>query len=141
MEVGDRVSRSPKLRVALSLLDARAESRRESLLRVLLHNHGLIDPVVNRVVVHTTTGSDIRCDFTFSREQVAIEYQGDYHRSQKQWRSDMTRKSRLEARGCYVIEVNADDLKDPGELVGRIRGVLARQRRLIALDRANSGSN
>ena len=41
----------------------------------------------------------------------------------------MTRRSRLEAQGWYVMEINADDLGDPVELVARIRSVLARRGR------------
>lgn len=41
----------------------------------------------------------------------------------------MTRRSRLEAKGWYVMELNADDLKDPDELLMRIRLVLARRNR------------
>jgi len=104
----------------------------------MLQEHGLVDAKINRVVVRATHGRDIRCDFIFQRERVAVEYQGDYHRTRAQWRADMTRRSRLEADGWYVIELNADDLTDPAELVGRIRLVLARQRRLIALDGGNS---
>jgi very-short-patch-repair endonuclease len=134
MDAGDRIARSPRLREAVSLLDDHAESRRESLLRVLLHRQGLVAAEINRVVARTETGRSIRCDFTFPRERVVVEYQGDYHRTRDQWRKDMTRRSRLEALGWYVIEVNADDLADPQELATRIRAVLARQRRLIALD-------
>ena len=41
----------------------------------------------------------------------------------------MTRRSRLEAQGWYVMEINADDLGDPVEIVARIRSVLARRAR------------
>jgi len=70
----------------------------------------------------------VRPDFVFPKEKVAIEYQGDYHRTRAQWRADMTRRSRLEAQGCIVIEVNADDLRDPAELTQRILAILARRR-------------
>jgi very-short-patch-repair endonuclease len=37
----------------------------------------------------------------------------------------MTRRARLEANGWFVMLVNANDLRDPDELVRRIRTVLA----------------
>jgi hypothetical protein len=37
----------------------------------------------------------------------------------------MTRRSRLEADGWFMIEVNANDLRDAPELLQRIRRVLA----------------
>jgi len=36
----------------------------------------------------------------------------------------MTRRSRIEAQGGYVMEINADDLRNPAELMARIRSVL-----------------
>jgi very-short-patch-repair endonuclease len=56
---------------------------------------------------------------------VLLEYQGDYHRTPEQFRADMTRLSRLEADGWYVFQINADDLKNPEELVARLHRVLA----------------
>jgi very-short-patch-repair endonuclease len=38
----------------------------------------------------------------------------------------MTRRSRLEAAGWTVIEINADDLRDPNELIDRIATTLRR---------------
>jgi very-short-patch-repair endonuclease len=65
-----------------------------------------------------------RIDLAIPSRKVAIEYQGDYHRDPEQWRRDMTRVSRLESDSWFVIQVNADDLRDPAELVARIRNVL-----------------
>lgn len=112
------------LRAALPLLDDRAESPQESRLRVLLHLAGLPTPRINHAVVETETGWNSRPDFSFPDVKLVIEYQGDYHRTRAQWRKDMTRRSRLEASGWYVMELNADDLKDPAELAERIRSVL-----------------
>lgn len=36
----------------------------------------------------------------------------------------MTRRTRLEAQGWHVLELNWDDLKDPRELVASIRMAL-----------------
>jgi very-short-patch-repair endonuclease len=67
-----------------------------------------------------------RTDLILEKERVVLEYQGDYHRTTKgQWRADMTSRSRLEARGWRVMELNADDLKDPVELLARIGAMIA----------------
>ena len=66
-----------------------------------------------------------RADLAFALDRVVVEYQSGYHAAHEQFRADMTRRSRLEADGWTVIELNADDLLDPLELVGRIRQVLA----------------
>lgn len=115
-----------RMRASASLLDPRAESRPESHLRVVLRAAGLEGFTVNHEIVATDGGgSDMRTDFAFVELKLAIEYQGDYHRSKEQWRRDMTRRGRLEEDGWIVMEINADDLRNPVELVARIRRRLA----------------
>jgi very-short-patch-repair endonuclease len=66
--------------------------------------------------------------FEFTEYRTLVEYQGDYHRLTKaQWRKDMTRRSRLEAAGWIVIELNADNLKNPADVVARITAALRRR--------------
>lgn len=113
-------------REAVLLLNNRAESRPESLLRVILVHAGF-DPDINHTLVDTDTGRERRPDFLLREHRVILEYQGDYHRTKEQWRKDMTRRSQLEAQGRRVMELNSDDLKDPGELVGRIHALIARR--------------
>lgn len=112
-------------REALSLLDDRPESPQESKLRLIVLRSGLPEPVINHELVDSETGKEVRPDFLFEEHRVILEYQGDYHRTKSQWRKDMTRRSRLEAQGWFVMELNADDLKDPTELVARIQRVFA----------------
>ena len=116
-----------RMREALPLLSDRSESPPESALRVITVQAGLPLPRVNYEIVHREDGTTVRTDLAFDRYKVLLEYQGDYHRSAKgQWRKDMTRRSRLEAAGWIVIEINADDLRDPVELVSRIEAALTR---------------
>lgn len=112
---------------ALPLLNGRSESRPESWLRVIILHAGLPTPSINHAIVDAETGRGYRTDIAFSKQKVLIEYQGDYHRNQKQWRHDMTRRARLEENGWIVMEINADDLRTPGELVERIRTALRRR--------------
>jgi very-short-patch-repair endonuclease len=121
LRVGDRITRSRKLPVAIRLADPRSESRPESLLRVILMTSGLYGWSPNLEVVDADTGQGYRLDLAHPESRVALEYQGDYHRSQQQWRRDMTRRARLEAQGWRIMEINADDLHDRVELAARIR--------------------
>jgi len=112
-------------RAALRLND-RAESPQESKLRLILEDAAFPKPHINREVNDRFGEFVARTDFIFEGLRLVLEYQGDYHRTTKgQWRADMTRRSKLEANGWRVMELNADDLKDPGELVARIRRLLA----------------
>ena len=112
---------------AIPLLNHGSESRPESQLRVVMVLGGLPHPLINHSIVYTEDGTVVRPDFEFTEWKTLIEYQGDYHRLTKaQWRKDMTRRSRLEAAGWTVIEINADDLKNPAELIARITATLVR---------------
>lgn len=127
---GDRIGRGRTVPAALSLANDRSESRRETHLRVLLVLAGLPLPEIQHVAVRTETGVvGIRTDFAYPELKLAIEYQGDYHCTREQWRADMTRRTRLEADGWYILEINADDLRDPDELVARIRRIIALRQR------------
>jgi very-short-patch-repair endonuclease len=112
-----------KLDSAIGMLSDQAESRRESLFRVFLIQRGFNGFAPNyRVTVH---GYKHRIDIAFPALMVAFEYQSEYHFSDKQKRKDMTRRSRLEAAGWHVMEINVDDFNDPVELEARIRAFLA----------------
>lgn len=112
------------LNTAVPLLNGRSESPRESRLRVIVTVAGLPGLVAN-LPISTSGGFHYRADLAFPRRRTIIEYQSDYHSGPEQFRADMTRRSRLEADGWFVVLVNADDLDDPAELVSRIRLVLA----------------
>lgn len=113
-----------KCRAALPLLNTRAESPRESLLRVLLMN-ARIPGLEANVPIVTTDGFRYRGDLVFRAARMIVEYQGDHHRAPEEYRKDLTRISRLEADGWYVMQLGAGDLDNPAELVARIRRKLA----------------
>ena len=113
----------PALKAAVDLLNSRAESPQESRLRVILIEGGLDGFVVN-LPIRTSGGHRYRADLAFPAQRVILEYQGSDHLRPDRYRRDMTRISRLEADGWYVIQVNAEDLRNPGELLRRIRHVL-----------------
>ena len=116
----------PKLKEAIGLLDDGAESRRESLLRMLLVRGGVRGFVTN-LWITTSDGSRNRGDIVFVAEKVIVEYQGQHHF--EIWAQDMTRKSRLQADGWLVLEINARDLENPDEVVARVLRALATSRR------------
>ena len=66
-------------------------------------------------------------DLLYRAQKVVIEYEGDYHRTDKaKWRSDVVRYERMQDAGYRVIRVTADDLEDrPAETVARVRAALA----------------
>lgn len=110
------------LQQALSLLSDRSESPPESMLRVILLEAGAPAIRVNHSVTDRFNEFVARTDLIIDEWRLVLEYQGDYHRTSKgQWRADMTRRSRVEAENWRVMELNADDLRNPIELMQRIR--------------------
>ncbi|SFN92867.1 DUF559 domain-containing protein [Mycetocola miduiensis] len=111
-----------KLRLALTLLNERAESPRESRLRVALVLAGLPAPEVNVELFDTVGRFLARADLVFRRYRLILEYEGLQHlTSPEQWRRDIERTHALEDEGWRIIRVTAADLRDPRNLIERIR--------------------
>jgi very-short-patch-repair endonuclease len=117
---------------ALTELDDRADSPQETKLRLLCLRSGLAGVRTNFWIT-TTNGNHYRADIAFPEQKVIVEYQSGFHETARKYRDDQTRRSRLEADQWFVIEVNADDMRDPAELVRRIRRVLASRSGLATL--------
>ena len=118
-----------RLHMAVGLLNDRAESPMESVTRVAFVSAGLDGFSCNEQV--WIDGRQFRIDIAFPEFKVAVEYQGDYHRGSDQWRRDMTRRSMLASAGWLVLEINADDLRNPAELVRLVRRAITTQRGVL----------
>ncbi|HET8616939.1 MAG TPA: DUF559 domain-containing protein [Actinomycetales bacterium] len=118
------------LRRALPLVEPRTDSPMETRLRLLLVLAGLPQPVAGRDVA--LTGAWIaRPDLSYPELRIAIEYDGDHHRvDRQQWQSDIYRRRLLEEAGWLVLVFTADDvLRRPDETVRRVRSALQSRRR------------
>jgi very-short-patch-repair endonuclease len=117
------------LRLAVPLLEPRTDSPMETRVRLLLVRAGLPCPQANRDVV--VDGEWIaRPDLSYPHLRIAIEYDGDHHRSRRQWRSDRARRQLLEDAGWVVLELTADDvLRRPEATVERVRRVVCARAR------------
>lgn len=113
------------LRLALDLLDARAESRPESIVRVALVRAGVRGVAAN-VEIRSTDGAFLgRVDLCIAWASVIIEYHGDYRRVERgRWRRDRARMGRLRAAGWHVIELTGDDLADLSSVVAQVEHAL-----------------
>lgn len=113
------------LRTALSLMNAGAQSPKETWLRLLLIDAGLPAPRTQIMV-----GGDFYpvayLDMGWDGPMVAVEYDGDQHRSdRRQYVKDLRRLTMLEDRGWIVIRVIAED--HPTDIVNRVCRALARR--------------
>ena len=111
----------PLLREAIEWIREDSWSPRESEVRCLLVAAGLPEPELN--VDLFEGGAFLGCvDMVYRAQKVAIEYLGRVHAGS--WGADVERLARLRAAGWIVIEVTAELLADPRELVRRVRRAL-----------------
>ncbi|MET0887676.1 MAG: DUF559 domain-containing protein, partial [Mycetocola sp.] len=107
--------------LALTMLNDRAESPKESILRVQLILGGLPEPEVN-VNVYDAFGQFIaRADLLFREYKLILEHEGLQHLiDPDQWQRDIERTRRLEDEGWRVIRITNADLANPHDLIVRI---------------------
>ena len=105
------------------------DSSTETRARLILTAANLPCPEVNGVVRAPDGRYVKRVDMLYRARKVAIEYDGDIHRtSREQWQDDIRRRRMLEALGWIVIVVVAEDLHDPPAFIARVRAALRRAR-------------
>jgi hypothetical protein len=116
------------LREALSHVRAGTDSPMESRLRWTLVQAGLPCPEVNGRGRADDGWVVAMPDLAYPRERVAIEYDGDVHRTDRAtWRRDVARRQELESLGWRVISCTADDvLRHPARVVAWVRRALVR---------------
>ena len=115
-----------RARRAVGFFDAGAESPKESWLRVVLMKAGLPRPQT-QIPVRGEFGELIAyLDMGWEDVKVAIEYDGDQHRSdRRQYTWDIRRLEMVECLGWIVIRVVAAD--KPTDIIRRVRAALARR--------------
>jgi very-short-patch-repair endonuclease len=115
------------VREALPLVDPRAESQPESVMRVVLQCAGL--SVVPQYAVVNRGRLIARVDLALPQFRLAIEYDGTWHVLREQLERDRSRLNALQAAGWTVVHVTAAMLRHPDELVAQIRAAVARAQR------------
>lgn len=109
---------SRQLRAVLPLVDPGAESPKETWLRLLLIRGALPTPTTQIAVVDGAWAA--RLDMGWEELKVAVEYDGDQHRTdRRQYHRDIVRLERLQRLGWIVIRVTAED--HPRDVLRRVR--------------------
>jgi hypothetical protein len=115
-----------RARQAVELFDPGAQSPKESWLRVVLIQAGLPRPQTQIPVLNEFGSAIAYLDMGWEDVKVAVEYDGEQHRSdRRQYTWDVRRLEMLERLGWIVIRVVAGDRA--AEVVGRVRTALARR--------------
>ena len=110
------------LRLAVSLSASGADSRMETLTRLLLVAFGLDESFELQSAVYDEGGWVGRFDFVDHTRKVIVEYDGDQHRTDRaQYEKDMRRLDRARAAGYQVIQLRSGDvLRRPVQTAARI---------------------
>ena len=100
-----------QLRQLIPLADPRAESVRESRVRLAIEDAGLPRPVPQHWVTHG--GRPVyRLDLAYPHAKVAIEYDGrEFHEGRDQVKADRARRQWLRERGWTVIVLTKDSFE------------------------------
>lgn len=103
-----------------------AESRPETLLRLVLIDAGLPEPLLNQTLLDGAGRFLGRVDLVYPGWRIVVEYDGDQHRtSTAQYERDGTRLDALRRAGWTVIQVRKTGLfVRPGVTVARVRTAL-----------------
>ncbi|WP_116952700.1 endonuclease domain-containing protein [Jiangella endophytica] len=112
-----------RAREALRMIRPGVDSPMETRVRLLIVAAGLPCPEVGVNVIDDTGAWLARPDLSYPRLRIAIEYDGDHHRTdQRQWRRDRFRDEQLRDAGWIVIVLTADDvLRHRQRTIDRIR--------------------
>ncbi|HEV7360972.1 MAG TPA: hypothetical protein VGN92_07750 [Mycobacterium sp.] len=111
-------------RLAISLFDPGAQSPKETWLRLVLVQAGLPRPQTQIPVLNEFGSAIAYLDMGWEDVKVAVEYDGDQHRSDRsQYNWDIRRLERLQHKGWVVIRVVAGDR--PADIVRRVRTALS----------------
>jgi hypothetical protein len=109
-------------RCAAGLVRDRVDSPPETLVRLTLIEFGMPCPETGLDIFDTAGGWIGRPDLAYVAYKVAIQYEGDVHRTTRErWRADVRRDEVMHDEGWEVIRVTGHDLRRPLELCNRVR--------------------
>lgn len=113
-----------RARSALALMDAGAQSPRETRLRLMLIDDGLPVPATQ---VRVSDGrNEAFLDLGYEEPKVGLDYEGAHHSAQRRWYvRDIGRSEFIESQGWIDIKVVAEHSR--ALILHRVRSALARR--------------
>jgi hypothetical protein len=113
-----------QLETALDLMDAGAQSPRETRLRLVLIEAGFPRPQTQIPVAGPDGVPFAFLDMGWEEWMLAVEYDGDHHRvDRRQFASDIHRLEKISQAGWRVVRVVAEDSRT--DIVGRVSRLVA----------------
>lgn len=111
-------------RKAIALFDSGAQSPKESWLRIVLVQAGLPPPQTQIPITDEFGDLMAYLDMGWEEVKVAVEYDGDHHRTnRRQYGWDIRRSEMLQRRGWIVVRVVAGDR--PADIIRRVQAARA----------------
>jgi len=117
----------PQAQRVLKYLVPGTDSLMETRTRMILIRGGLPWPEVNPTV-YTSAGTDYLVDMAYPAEKVGVEYDGGWHGTEAQMRSDAFRRRLLQDDGWLLIPVTAPDLEKKEQIVRSVETALLMRR-------------
>lgn len=114
------------LREALERVRLGAASRTETWMRLIVVDAGLPEPILD-YDVYDSSGEFLGCvDAAYPHARVALEYEGDQHRTdERQWQRDIVKHDDLVRAGWRVLRVTREQLfTQPWAVAARVRDAL-----------------
>ncbi|OZG63600.1 hypothetical protein BHAP_1787 [Bifidobacterium hapali] len=102
-------------RQAAKLVSTRVQSPMETKVRLAASRHGLPKAVTNYTVpdARFSSGIDMTLDLAWPNYRVAVEYDGDHHRTDKtQWRRDREKREYLQSHEWIIMSITAANVAD-----------------------------
>lgn len=110
-----------RARQAVDLVRPRVDSPMETRVRLMVVDAGLPCPITG-YVVHDHSGWIGEVDLAYPEWKIAIEYDGDVHRTRRAWAADHAKTQLLLDAGWVVIRLTARDvLHTPALTIHRLR--------------------
>ncbi len=109
--IGQRCG-AARLRAALARARTGSSSPRETLLRLILVDGGLPEPLLDHDVLDAGMWM-ATLDLAYPERKLGIEYDGSQHRAQTQFEKDVRRLERLADAGWTILRFTARDLRGP----------------------------
>ncbi|WP_244223260.1 hypothetical protein [Brevibacterium aurantiacum] len=95
-----------RLRDAIDLIRPGVDSPTETDLRLWIVSVGLPEPTVHPKISSDLDRGDIEPDLGYENARLALEYEGDHHRSSPtQWARDIERDEAMRDAGWTVLKV------------------------------------
>ena len=115
-----------RARSVLDLVDAGAESPRETWLRLLLLRAGFPRPRTQIPVYDEFNQLIARLDMGWEDAMIAAEYDGDHHRTdRRQFNRDIARTEALTAMGWILVRITSEDT--PAVIIRRMESAFTRR--------------